>query len=191
MQLIFASQNENKAKEIKNILGNGFEILSLNELGFHDELSETQNTFEGNALEKARFISKFFKADCFAEDSGLEVEALNGEPGVFSARYAGEGKKSSDNNVKLLDEMKDKTNRRAQFRTVIALIIDGKEFLFEGIVSGEIAYVLTGEKGFGYDPLFKPDGYSKSFGELGTEVKNKISHRAEAVMKMKEFLLQK
>ncbi len=187
MQLIFASQNSDKITEISTALGNGFSILSLLEMGINEELEETQNTFEGNALQKARFVYEMFKKPCFADDSGLEIVALDGKPGIFSARYANENKDMKANIDKVLGELKGIKNRQAQFRTVIALIIDEKEIIFEGIVKGAITEERHGIQGFGYDPIFIPDGYQKTFAEMTLDEKNKISHRAIAIEKLKAF----
>jgi XTP/dITP diphosphohydrolase len=190
MKLIFATHNSNKIKEILPLVGVN-KLSSLDDLGFHDEIEETGKTLEENALIKARFIYDKFNENCFADDTGLEVECLDGAPGVYSARYAGNQKNAEDNMEKLLDLLKNKTNRKAQFRTVIALIIDGKEHLFEGIVKGEILVKKRGEKGFGYDPVFLPDGNNQSFAELPLNEKNEISHRASALKKLNKFLINK
>lgn len=188
-KLVFATNNSHKLKEVSAILGNKVELLSLNDINCHDDIPETADTLEGNALLKARYIYDKFGVDCFADDTGLEVEALNGAPGIYSARYAGgDGHDSEANMRKLLVELSDKENRKAQFRTVVALILGGKEYLFEGIVKGEIKQEKKGGEGFGYDPVFTPEGYSQTFAELGDEVKNQISHRSRAVHKLCEFL---
>ncbi len=187
MKLVFATNNAHKLEEVSAILK--AEILSLNDIGCHADIPETADTLEGNASLKSAFIYNNYHTDCFADDTGLEVEALNGAPGVYSARYAGgEGHDSEANMRKLLHELEGKENRKAQFRTVISLILDGKEYQFEGIVKGEILHERRGEAGFGYDPIFRPEGYDRSFAELGNEVKNRISHRARAVAKLSEFL---
>ena len=189
MKLVFATNNKNKLSEIRDILGNDIEVLSLGDINCNVDIPETADTLEGNALQKAEYIFEHYGMDVFADDTGLEVEALNGEPGVFSARYAGgEGHDSEANMQKLLKNLTDKTNRKARFRTSIALIINGKRYSFEGLVNGEILKEKSGTSGFGYDPIFKPDGYDKSFAELGLEIKNKISHRANAIKKLAEFL---
>lgn len=188
MQLVFASNNQHKLSEIQFIIGKEFQLITLSEAGFTGDIPEDQNTLEGNALEKARYIFLKLNANCFADDTGLEVEALNGEPGVYSARYAGSENNSEKNIAKLLFNIKDKTNRKAQFRTVIALIINGKEFLFEGIVKGIIINEKRGVSGFGYDPIFVPDGYNNTFAEMPISEKNKISHRANAIHKLADFL---
>lgn len=188
-KLVFATNNSYKLKEVSAILGDKVELLSLNDINCYDDITETADTLEGNALLKARYIYDKFGVDCFADDTGLEVEALNGAPGVYSARYAGgDGHDSEANMRKLLVELSDKENRKAQFRTVVALILGGKEYLFEGIVKGEIKQEKKGGEGFGYDPVFTPEGYSQTFAELGDEVKNQISHRSRAVHKLCEFL---
>ena len=188
MKLLFATQNKNKLLEISRLIGEHHQLISLYDLGFNQELPETHETLEENALEKANYIFKMFHIDCFAEDSGLEVNALNGKPGVYSARYGGPEKDDDKNIDKILDEMASQSDRSARFRTVIALNIGGKEFLYEGIVNGTITKERRGLGGFGYDPIFVPEGYDKTFAELGLAVKNVISHRAIAFGKMKEFL---
>ena len=198
MKIVFATNNAHKLSEIKDILGESFEVLSLSDIGCHDDIPETAGTLEGNALLKAQYIHDHYHINCFADDTGLEVEALNGAPGVFSARYAGgEGHDSEANMSKLLAELKEKSNRKARFRTVIALIeceegtTKPKTTCFEGIVEGHITKERHGSEGFGYDPIFMPDGYDKTFAELGMEIKNHISHRARAVEKLAQFLLHK
>lgn len=188
MKLIFATHNKNKAKEVKSIMPSFIELLSLDDINFHDEIDETASTLEGNALLKAKTIFEKTGINCFADDSGLLVDALNGEPGVYSARYAGEQKNDQDNMQKLLHELNDKPNKNAHFKTVMALIIDGKEHLFEGKIEGKIITEKLGSNGFGYDPIFVPDGYNETFAQLDSETKNKISHRARALQKMLEFL---
>ena len=188
-KLVFATNNAHKLSEVSAILGDKVELLSLNDINCHDDIPETADTLEGNALLKARYIHDKYQVDCFADDTGLEVEALNGAPGVYSARYAGgDGHDSQANMRKLLSELEGKENRKAQFRTVVALILDGKEYLFEGIVKGEIIKEKRGTTGFGYDPVFIPEGYEQTFAELGDEVKNQISHRSRAVNKLCKFL---
>ena len=188
MKLIFATHNKNKAKEVKSLMPSFIELLSLDDINFHDEIDETASTLEGNALLKAKTIFEKTGINCFADDSGLLVNALNGAPGVYSARYAGEQKNDQDNMQKLLHELNDKPNRNAHFKTVMALIIDGNEFLFEGKIEGKIITEKLGSNGFGYDPIFVPDGYNETFAQLDSETKNKISHRARALQKMLEFL---
>lgn len=188
-KLVFATNNAHKLDEIRAILGNKMEILSLNDIDCHADIPETADTLEGNAALKAQYIYKNFGLDCFADDTGLEVEALNGAPGIYSARYAGgEGHDSEANMKKLLAEMEGKENRKARFRTAICLIEDGKEHLFEGIVNGEIIQERRGGSGFGYDPVFVPEGYTETFAEMGNDEKNKISHRARAVAKLCDYL---
>lgn len=189
-KLVFATNNAHKLEEIRAILGDKVEILSLNDIDCHADIPETADTLQGNAALKAQYIYDNYGLDCFADDTGLEVEALNGAPGIYSARYAGgEGHDSEANMKKLLSEMQDKDNRKARFRTVICLIEDGKENFFEGIVNGSIIRERKGGAGFGYDPVFMPDGYSETFAEMGNDEKNKISHRARAVQKLCEYLL--
>ena len=189
MKIVFATNNTHKLREIRQILGTDFEVLSLNDIGCHEDIPETADTIEGNALQKAQYIYDHYHLSCFADDTGLEVDALGGAPGVFSARYAGEGHDSEANMKKLLAELGENNNRKARFRTVIALIEEeGDIKTFEGIIEGNIAYEKSGNGGFGYDPLFVPVGYSQSFAELGAEIKNQISHRARAVAKLEEYL---
>ena len=188
-KLVFATNNAHKLEEVAAILGEKIELFSLNDIGCHTDIPETAATLEGNALLKSSFIFKNYGLDCFADDTGLEVEALDGAPGVYSARYAGgEGHDSQANMLKLLHDLEGKKNRKAQLRTAISLILDGKEYLFEGVIKGEIIKEKRGDSGFGYDPIFKPKGYDKTFAELGNDIKNKISHRALAVQKLCEFL---
>lgn len=189
-KLVFATNNAHKLEEIRAILGDRIEILSLNDINCHADIPETADTLQGNAALKAQYIYENYGLDCFADDTGLEVEALNGAPGIYSARYAGgEGHDSEANMKKLLSEMQDKENRNARFRTVICLIEGGKEHFFEGIVNGSIILERKGGAGFGYDPIFMPDGYSETFAEMGNDEKNKISHRARAVQKLCEYIL--
>lgn len=188
MKLVFASNNLHKLEEIHNMLGNGFELLSLSDIGCLEELPENQNTLEGNASQKAFYLYQNYGYDCFADDTGLEIEALDGEPGVFSARYAGPEKDSNANVDLVLRKLHKINNRKARFRTVISLILGGEEFLFEGMVNGMILPARRGERGFGYDPVFQPEGSSLSFAEMDLDSKNKISHRARAVMKLADFL---
>ncbi len=187
-EFVIATNNAHKLKEIIHIIGDNFVIHSLADINCQEEIPETADTLEGNALQKARYIHSHYGLDCFADDTGLEVEALNNAPGVYSARYAGPGHDSEANMNKLLHELQGKQNRKARFRTVIALIMDGKEYLFEGIINGNITQEKKGDSGFGYDPIFQPDGYEQTFAELGDDIKNKISHRALAVHKLAEFL---
>lgn len=186
--MIFVTNNSHKLQEVSAMLGGKINLQSLRDIGCMNDIPETAETLEGNALMKARYIYERYGTDCFADDTGLEVVALGGEPGVYSARYAGPGHDSEANMQKLLANMEGKSDRRAQFRTVIALIKEGREYLFEGIVTGCIMEEREEGEGFGYDPIFCPDGYKHSFAYLGDEVKNRISHRARAVEKLVEFL---
>jgi len=189
MKIVFATNNKHKLEEIKDILGKDFEIVSLAEIGCHEDIPETGLTLEENARQKSTYIVEHYNHDCFADDTGLEVDALKGEPGVHSARYAeGTDHDSEANMRKLLSKMANVKDRTARFRTVISLIINGVEHQFEGRVEGRIATEKHGTEGFGYDPIFIPEGYDKSFAELGEEVKNQISHRARAVKKLAEYL---
>jgi non-canonical purine NTP pyrophosphatase, rdgB/HAM1 family len=189
MKIVFATNNKHKLEEIKDILGKDFEIVSLAEIGCHEDIPETGLTLEENARQKSTYIVEHYNHDCFADDTGLEVDSLNGEPGVHSARYAeGTDHDSEANMRKLLSKMSNVKDRTARFRTVISLIINGVEHQFEGRVEGRIATEKHGKEGFGYDPIFIPKGYDKSFAELGEEVKNQISHRARAVKKLAEYL---
>mgnify|MGYP003292081703 CR=1 FL=1 len=187
-QIVFATNNPHKVEEVRNKLNGLFEIRTLSEIGCTDDIPETADTLQGNAGQKSHYLFDRFHCDCFADDTGLEVEALDGAPGVYSARYAGPDKDSEANIDKLLAELDGKANRRAKFRTVISLILDGKEYLFEGSVSGTILTERHGKQGFGYDPVFQPDGFERSFAELSMEEKNKISHRGKAVEKLIRFL---
>lgn len=187
-KLLFATNNKHKLEELRQITKGIFEILSLNDVQFVGEIPETSPTIEGNAIQKVRFIHDRYKLECFADDTGLEVDALNGDPGVYSARYAGEQCSYQDNNAKLLGALQNQSDRRARFRTVIALIYENELFTFEGTVEGEIGFEPTGIAGFGYDPLFIPDGYAHSFAEMGAALKNKISHRGLATAKLVDFL---
>jgi len=219
MKIVFATNNQHKLEEVRQILGPEFEVLSLNDIGCHEELPETCPTLQGNAFQKAKYVYDHYHIDCFADDTGLEVDALDGEPGIYSARYAAmaasspSGSSSSSgpsspsspikshdseaNMTLLLQKLGENNNRRARFRTVIALIqmLHGMECIwslkfFEGIVEGEITRERSGAEGFGYDPIFRPDGYDKTFAELGADVKNQISHRARATQKLCEFLIK-
>ena len=188
-KLVFATNNAHKLSEVSAILGDKIELLSLNDIDCQDDIPETADTLEGNALMKARYIYNKYQQNCFADDTGLEVEALNGAPGIYSARYAeGESHNSEANMKKLLANLEGETNRKAQFRTVVAVIIDGKEHLFEGVVKGNIIENKRGTTGFGYDPIFVPEEHNKTFAELGDEAKNRISHRSRAVEKLCKFL---
>lgn len=191
MKLVFATNNRHKLDEVRAIVGDRVEVLSLNDIECHDEIPETADTLQGNALIKARYIYEKYGLDCFADDTGLEVEALGGEPGVYSARYAGEECSSEANMQKLLHNLTGKSNRNAQFRTVIALIINGEEKLFNGIVKGSITEEKRGDSGFGYDPIFIPEGFSESFAQMSSEQKNSISHRYRATEQLSNYLKEK
>ena len=188
MKLVFATNNKHKLDEMRAILGDKVELLSLADIDCHDDIPETADTLEGNALIKARHIYNKYGCSCFADDTGLEVDALGGEPGVYSARYAGESNDSEANMRKLLSNLTGKTDRNAQFRTVIALIIDGEEKLFDGVVRGAIAEQRMGTAGFGYDPIFVPEGFAESFAQMPAEQKNSMSHRARAAAALNEYL---
>lgn len=188
MKICFATNNKKKIEEVRAALGHGFTIVSLEEIGCHEELPETGDTLDHNAFQKARYVFDHYGVDCFADDTGLEVEALDGAPGVYSGRYAGEPRSDERNIEKLLREMHGVSNRKARFRTVIALIQGAKEYAFEGVAEGEIIKEKTGSGGFGYDPVFKPTGYDKTFAELSMEEKNQISHRGKAVQALIKFL---
>jgi XTP/dITP diphosphohydrolase len=188
MKIVFATNNAHKLQEVRQILGDTFEVLSLKDIGCDADIPETSDTLEGNALLKAGYVKEHYGYDCFADDTGLEVGALGGEPGVFSARYAGEGHDSEANMQKLLSKMQFLDDRSAQFRTVVALKMGGETNLFEGIVTGVITNEKHGDEGFGYDPIFQPDGYSKCFAEMSSEEKNAISHRGRAVAKLVDYL---
>jgi XTP/dITP diphosphohydrolase len=188
MKLVFASNNKNKIQEIQALVPNTIQIVSLEEIGCTEDIPETADTIEGNAILKANYVSEKYGYDCFADDTGLEVEALNGAPGVYSARYAGEQKDANDNMDKLLSELKDKSNRKANFKTVIALNLNGKQNLFTGIINGKIIEEKIGTNGFGYDPIFVADRYEKTFAELTMEEKSTISHRGIAVKQLIEEL---
>ena len=188
MKLVFASNNKNKIAEIQSILNGSIQLLSLEEIGCHEDIPETAATIEGNAILKADYVTQNYGYDCFADDTGLEVTALNGEPGVYSARYAGEQKNADDNMNKLLDALSDKSDRSAQFKTVIALNLNGKQHLFTGIAKGNITLNKSGNGGFGYDPIFQPENYNETFAELPLEIKNKIGHRGKATQQLIDFL---
>lgn len=188
MQLLFATHNQNKLKEVKNLIPKTIQLLSLADFNITTDVDETSDTIEGNALLKARSIYDQTGINCFADDSGLLVDALNGGPGVYSARFAGEQKNDDDNMRKLISALENETNRRAHFKTVIAVIIDKKEYLFEGIINGTIIKEKKGNNGFGYDPIFMPYGYNQTFAEMSLEIKNNISHRAIALRKMVSHL---
>nr|WP_321407379.1 non-canonical purine NTP diphosphatase [uncultured Carboxylicivirga sp.] len=191
MELVFATNNINKLKEIQASIGSGITLKSLSDIMCFNDIPETSDTLEGNARQKAEYIYSKYGVNCFADDTGLEIEALNGEPGVYSARYAGPQRNAEDNMQKVLELLSTETNRNARFRTVISLIIDGKEYQFEGIVDGIILNKKTGIEGFGYDPIFQPIEHTKSFAEMSLLEKNKISHRARAIQKLVEFLKKK
>lgn len=188
MKLVFASSNKNKIQEIQQLVPNTIQILSLEDVGCTEDIPETADTIEGNAILKANYVTEKYGYDCFADDTGLEVEALNGAPGVYSARYAGEQKDSNDNMDKLLSELKEKSNRKANFKTVIVLNLNGKQHLFTGIVNGKIIEEKIGTNGFGYDPIFVADGFDKTFAELNMEEKSTISHRGIAVKELIKHL---
>lgn len=190
MKIVFATNNQHKLDEIKKISKGQLEILSLSDINCHEEIPETGNTLKENALIKAQYVKDKFGMDCFADDTGLEVEALDNAPGIYSSRYAGPNCDPEDNMQKLKEELKGKENRNAQFRTVIALLLNGKEYYFEGIIRGEITHEKQGTNGFGYDPIFKPTGHDQTFGLLSEEIKNTLSHRAIATQKLVAFLMQ-
>jgi len=188
MQLVFATNNLNKLKEVQALIPSQIKLLSLNDIGCLEDIPETQHTIEGNAMQKAEYIKQHYGYDCFADDTGLEVEVLNNEPGVFSARYAGAQRNADDNMNLLLKKLNDKDNRKAQFKTVIALHLNGNIQTFTGICRGEITLQKSGKEGFGYDPIFKPNGYEQTFAEMNLELKNKIGHRGKAVNQLVSFL---
>lgn len=190
MKLVFATNNAHKLQEIKHLLDGSFELLSLSDIHCYEEIPENQETIEGNAAEKSFYIWKKYKLNCFADDTGLEIDALNGEPGVYSARYAGEEKSAAKNIELVLQKMAKIKNRNARFKTVISLVIEGREIQFEGIVNGRILEEKRGDTGFGYDPVFQPDESNLSFAEMTMEQKNKISHRGRAVQKLVAYLSQ-
>ena len=188
MKLIFATHNAHKLEEVKGLIPETINLLSLTDINFNEEIEETETTIEGNALLKARTIYSKTKINCFSDDSGLLIDALNGAPGVYSARYAGEPKNDHANTEKVLAQLIKENNRKAHFKTIIALIVNGQEYVFEGIINGTIINKKKGANGFGYDPIFVPNGYSKTFAELSSQEKSSISHRAIAVQKMMEVL---
>ena len=190
MKLVFATNNKYKLEEVRSMLSNRITVVGLEDLGCHEEIEETETSLEGNAKIKSDFINRRFGLDCFADDTGLEVEALDGAPGVYSARYAGEEASFKDNVDKLLSELHGELNRRARFRTVISLNLDGRQYFFEGICDGEITERPSGEKGFGYDPVFRPEGSQLTFAEMHMDEKSLISHRGRAVQKLVRFLNQ-
>ena len=188
MKLVFATNNNNKIKELKSLISDSIELMSLRDIDCLEDIPETSDTIAGNALQKAKYVFDNYGYNCFADDTGLEIESLNGEPGIYSARYSGEEKSAENNIKKVLSKLDGFNNRNARFITVIALIIDGKETLFEGIVNGKITTFKSGNEGFGYDPIFQPEGYSVTFSEMSMEKKNKISHRGKAVKKLIKHL---
>jgi XTP/dITP diphosphohydrolase len=190
MKLVFATSNQNKANEIQQLVPDFFQILTLNDINQIEEIPETSDTIEGNAVQKMEYIVTNFGIDCFADDTGLEIESLNGEPGVYSARYAGEEKNAANNMDLVLRKMQGESNRKARFKTVISLSLNGENYLFEGIVNGEIRNEKVGASGFGYDPIFEPENAGKTFAEMNTVEKNQMSHRARAFKKMVDFLTE-
>lgn len=191
LQLVFASNNKNKIKEIQQLVPSDIQILSLEDIGCDVDIPETADTIEGNAILKANYVTEHYGYNCFADDSGLEIDALNGEPGVYSARYAGSQRNDNDNMNKVLEKLQNETSRKANFKTVIALNMNGKQHLFTGIIKGEIIHEKRGTNGFGYDPIFVADGYQKTFAELSMEDKSTISHRGKAVKQLISFLKNK
>lgn len=190
-KLIFATNNSHKLHEVKQLLKNQFDVIGMEEAGFTDDIPENEPTLEGNARAKARYIYEKLKVNVFADDTGLEIDVLNGEPGVYSARYAGPAKSSEANMLLVLNKLQHQENRKARFRTAICLIYQDKEYLFEGIVTGQILHTKKGDAGFGYDPIFQPDEYNLSFAEMPLDEKNKISHRGRAIQKLVAFLSSK
>jgi len=189
MNLVFATHNKNKLAEVQQLMPQAIKLLSLDDIGCDEEIPETASTLQGNALIKSRYVKSKYGYNCFADDTGLEVDHLDGAPGVYSARYAGPGKNAHDNTRKLLGELQGTTERNARFRTVISLILDDSEYLFEGVCEGVITKVPAGEKGFGYDPVFCPQGFIKTFAEMDMDEKGRISHRGRALKKLQDFLL--
>ncbi|UYW02374.1 non-canonical purine NTP diphosphatase [Flavobacterium agricola] len=187
-KLVFASHNENKIKEVKKLLENQFEIVSLTDIGCFEDIPETAETIEGNAILKANYVTEKYGLNCFADDSGLLIDALNGAPGVYSARFAGEHKNDTDNLNLALQKLENETNRKAHFKTIMALNLNGEQHLFEGIVQGDLTTQPIGNNGFGYDPIFVPEGYTETFAQLSLEEKSKMSHRGKALQKMVQFL---
>ena len=188
MQLVFASNNKNKIFELQSMLPENITIRSLESIGCFEDIPETSDTIEGNAIQKANYVTEKYGYECFADDTGLEIDALNGAPGVYSARFAGEQRNADDNMNKVLENLSDSNNRKAQLKTVIALNIDGKQFLFTGIAPGEITLEKIGNQGFGYDPIFRPLQYQETFAQLSLDIKNKISHRGKATQQLIDFL---
>jgi XTP/dITP diphosphohydrolase len=191
MKIVFATNNQNKVKEVQSLLPDHITILSLKDIGCEEDIPETQPTIEGNAIQKAQYVKENYGYDCFADDTGLEVTALNGEPGVYSARYAGEQRNAADNMNKLLQELQHKNDRSAQFKTVVALILNGNQYTFEGICEGTIINEKRGEKGFGYDPIFMANGFEETFAQISLAEKNRVGHRGKAVQKLIGFLNDK
>lgn len=191
MEICFATNNEHKLAEVQQMLPETVTLKTLAQIGCNVELPETQHTLEGNSRQKAEYVFEHFQINCFADDTGLEVEALNGEPGVYSARYAGSQRNAQDNMDLLLEKLKGQSNRKARFRTSVTLVLDGEYFQFDGIVEGKILEETRGTEGFGYDPIFVPDGYEKTFAEMTAEEKNKISHRGRAIEKLVAYLSEK
>ncbi|WP_298420269.1 non-canonical purine NTP diphosphatase [uncultured Kordia sp.] len=188
MKLVFATNNQNKVNEVQSLLPNHITILSLKDIGCEEDIPETQPTIDGNAIQKAQYVKEHYGHDCFADDTGLEVNALNGEPGVFSARYAGSQRNADDNMNKLLDELQDKKDRSAHFKTVVALILNGEQHTFTGICEGTIIEEKRGGKGFGYDPIFMANGFKETFAQISLAEKNRVGHRGKAVQKLIDFL---
>ncbi|WP_298511473.1 non-canonical purine NTP diphosphatase [uncultured Kordia sp.] len=188
MKLVFATNNQNKVNEVQSLLPSHITILSLKDIHCNEDIPETQPTIEGNAIQKAQYVKEHYGYDCFADDTGLEVHALNGEPGVFSARYAGPQRNADDNMNKLLTGLEDKEDRSAQFKTVVALILNGEQHTFPGICKGTIIKEKRGDKGFGYDPIFMADGFTETFAQISLEEKNRVGHRGKAVQKLIGFL---
>jgi XTP/dITP diphosphohydrolase len=188
MKLVFATNNLNKLKEVQSLMPQHISLLSLKDIGCFEDIPETQDTIEGNAIQKATYIKSNYGYDCFADDTGLEVDTLNGEPGIYSARYAGKQRNANDNTNKLLKKLENKSNRAAQFKTVIALQINNTQLTFKGICKGTITTIKKGDKGFGYDPIFKPDGFELTFAEMDLKLKNNIGHRGKAVSQLINYL---
>ncbi|EDP96097.1 non-canonical purine NTP diphosphatase [Kordia algicida OT-1] len=188
MKIVFATNNQNKVKEVQSLLPSHITILSLKDIGCEEDIPETQPTIEGNAIQKAQYVKEHYGYDCFADDTGLEVHALNGEPGVFSARYAGSQRNADDNMNKLLHNLEDKEDRSAHFKTVVALILNGEQHTFTGICEGTIIKKKKGDKGFGYDPIFMANGFSETFSQISLAEKNRVGHRGKAVQKLIDFL---
>ena len=188
MKIVFATNNQNKVKEVQSLVPKNITVLSLKDINCEDDIPETQPTIEGNAIQKAQYVKEHYGYDCFADDTGLEVHALSGEPGVFSARYAGPQRNADDNMNKLLNNLQNKEDRSAQFKTVVALILNGEQHTFTGICEGTIIKEKRGDKGFGYDPIFMADGFSETFAQISLEEKNRVGHRGKAVQKLIGFL---